>query len=89
MIVNLKASQSCLFYFFPLRYTVPMEHHHEVDTTEAGVTAQTTHHTDSHLQAHPTNHFAHILIFGGGLVAALILLVYGYIENRKSKNVIE
>lgn len=30
-------------------------------------------------------HLGHILIFGGGLVAAIALLIHGYWKNRKSK----
>lgn len=57
----------------------PFELHYDVQTQPAS-----SHHMgDKHIFA--SEHIGHILIFGGGLVAAIILLVRNYLQNRKQK----
>ena len=42
--------------------------------------------TISHLSMSPSQHIGHILIFGGGFVAAVVLLIRNHFQNRKVKN---
>ncbi len=43
--------------------------------------------TDTHHHSFAQDHFGHIVIFGGGFLAAIILLFQNYLKNRKQKSV--
>ena len=57
----------------------PFELHYDVQTQDA------PQHQMADTHSFATEHIGHILIFGGGLVAAIILLVRNYLQNRKQK----